>query len=362
VVAGSAISSVLTSTVTLGSAAHKSPLTISNAGGVAPTVAGAIGVASAIAGNVLTNSGAINGGAGSHGATGGAGGVGLDITAAGTFTNHGSISGGAGGAGSSGVGGKGGAGVILNGATLTTSGTISGGQGGSGTTTGVAGDAVQFGTVASTLIVDPGAVFNGQVVANATAADVLELSGTQSGGTPITLGTQFTNFSALTFASGATGTVDATKADLTAHTLTIDGFAIGDTLDITNVSKAGTTQSFNRSSDVLTLTHGTTVITLDFNSSEGGDHFVLTAAGTGTDLTLASDTEATLAAAAQNLTNFVSSDLGLLGDRFLLGASTVGSAPTLVSAVLQGPGAFGLAAQAGIQQSLAHAVTALFKA
>ena len=88
-------------------------------------------------------------------------------------------------------------------------------------------------------------MFNGLVVANASVNDVLELSGTQSGGTAITLGTQFTNFSTLKFASGAKWTADATKADLTAHPLTIDGFALGDTLDITNVAKAGTTLSFN---------------------------------------------------------------------------------------------------------------------
>jgi hypothetical protein len=45
----------------------------------------------------------------------------------------------------------------------------------------LAGDAVQFGTTAATLVVDPGAVFNGQVVANAGAADVLQLAGTTAG-------------------------------------------------------------------------------------------------------------------------------------------------------------------------------------
>jgi hypothetical protein len=177
---------------------------------------------------------------------------------------------------------------------LSTSGTISGGAGGTGTTTGAAGDAVKFGTVASTLVVDTGAVFNGQVVANASVNDVLELSGTQSGGTAITLGTQFADFSILDFASGATGTVDATKAALSAQQmLTIDGFGFGDTLDITNMADTkGTTLSFNASTEILTITKGATVIQLGFNSPFTGDHFVLTANGACSDLTLSSGASA----------------------------------------------------------------------
>ena len=49
---------------------------------------------------------------------------------------------------------------------------------------------MRFGAVASTLIVEPGAVFNGQVAANGSVNDVLQLNGTESVATPITLGTQ----------------------------------------------------------------------------------------------------------------------------------------------------------------------------
>jgi hypothetical protein len=181
---------------------------------VSPTTAGASGVVSNIAGNSLTNHGDIQGGAGSTGSVGGGGGLGASFTA-GMLTNTRSITGGAGGTGST-TGGAGGAGVLLNGGTLITSGTVSGGQGGTGPTHGAAGDAVKFGIAASTLIVDPGAKFNGQVVGNASVHDVLELSGTQAGGTAITLGTQFTNFSMLDFATGAQGSADATVGDLTA--------------------------------------------------------------------------------------------------------------------------------------------------
>jgi hypothetical protein len=211
---GDGISTTLTITVALGSTAHPSPLTITSTGRVSPTTAGASGVVSNIAGNSLTNHGDIQGGAGSTGSVGGGGGLGASFTA-GMLTNTRSITGGAGGTGST-TGGAGGAGVLLNGGTLITSGTVSGGQGGTGPTHGAAGDAVKFGIAASTLIVDPGAKFNGQVVGNASVHDVLELSGTQAGGTAITLGTQFTNFSMLDFATGAQGSADATVGDLTA--------------------------------------------------------------------------------------------------------------------------------------------------
>jgi hypothetical protein len=301
---------------------------------------------------MLSNIGDIVGGVGSN-TTGGAGGTGVDVTG-GSLTETGSISGGAGGTGNT-IGGHGGTGVALDGGTLTTSGTIAGGSGGSGASTGAPGVAVVFGSVASTLIVDRGAVFSGKVVADAAVHDVLELSGTQSGGTAITLGTQFTNFSTLEFASDASGTVDATKGALSVagHALTIDGFALGDTLDITNLTAKGTTQNFNSTTDVLTLTHVTTVINLDFDSGVSGDHFVLSANGTGTDLTLASGADATLAAATRDLTNFVSSDLGLLANRFLLGANAAEYTPTLTAAVMQEPVGFALAAQAGIH-GLAH--------
>jgi hypothetical protein len=306
----------ITATIRLGSTAYpSSSLTITRTGAVAPTAAGAAGVVSDLAGDSLTNEGAIQGAVGTAGSTGGSGGAGANFNAAGTLTltNTGSIRGGAGGAGTT-KGGAGGTGVVIDGGTLTTSGTIAGGAGGSGGTAGAAGDAVKFGAAASTLMVDPGATFDGQVVANAAVNDALELSGTQSGGTAITLGAQFTNFSTLEFATGASATVAATKAALTVsgHALKIDGFALGDTLDITNLTAKGTTLNFNSATEVLTLTHGTTMITLDFNSAFTGDHFVLTANASGTDLTLATGAaltagaNATFASLGRDIMNFVS--------------------------------------------------------
>jgi hypothetical protein len=140
--------------------------------------------------------------------------------------------------------------------------------------------------VAATLVDEPGGVFNGQVTANTTVNDILELEGTQTAaGTPITLGTQFTGFSTLTFAPGAQWTVDATTASLTSHAPAIDGFALGDVLDVTDLAP-GATATFNTTTDVLTVKDGSTSFSLDFNSAFAGDTFVLTAAGAGTDIAL----------------------------------------------------------------------------
>ncbi|HEY4771775.1 MAG TPA: hypothetical protein VIH50_01985, partial [Steroidobacteraceae bacterium] len=262
-----------------------------------------------------------------------------------------------------GAGGDGGAGAYLNGGTLTTSGTISGGAGGAGGSgatngaAGAAGDAVQFGSVASALVVEPGAVFNGQVAANASVNDVLKLSGVQSGGTPITLGTQFTGFHKLDFVSGAAWTVDATRADLTAHTLSIEGFALADKLDITNLAEAGTTSSFNTTTDVLTITKGATTIKLQFASSFSGEHFVLSPDGHGgTDVHLKSGAAATLAASGHDLMNFVGDEhRALMGDRLMLGDPGKGSGFTLhPDPALDTWGAHGFSANAFTDHGLAH--------
>ena len=358
---GSGISSILTSTVTLGSTAHPSPLTITNAGGVAPTVAGATGVISKISGDTLTNNGTIRGGAGNSGSVGGTGGPGVNFTA-GTLTNNGTITGGNGGSGTT-TGGNGGNAVLLSGGTLINSSTVSAGQGGSGSTNGASGDAVKFGAVASTVVVDPGAVFNGQVVANTSASDVLELSGTQSGGTAITLGSQFMGFHTLDFASGAAWTVDATKTDLTAHTLAIKGFALGNTLDITNLTEKGATLSFSTANDVLTITKGTTTINLQFDSAFAGEHFVLTANGAGTDVTLQSNANPTLAAAGHDLMNFVGDEHRVLMDvRFTSMHDTGPSLMPTESAAAQDFTSYGFASQALIDHGVAHAAFGVCKA
>ena len=145
----------------------------------------------------------------------------------GTLTAAGQITGGTGGTSELcpdpqfSRGGSGGAGVFINGGTLIASATISGGQAGedtaAGVPPGVLGDAVQFSApigvapVAGTLVVDPGAVFNGQVGADSRVNDTLELAGSTAA-TLTGLGTQFTNFTTLDFAAGSRWTVDAVSA------------------------------------------------------------------------------------------------------------------------------------------------------
>jgi Hint domain len=105
----------------------------------------------------VTNSGSIEGGAGGYGSTvGGAGGAGVYLADGGKLVNTGLVEGGNGGGGSV-YSGYGGDGVFLNGGTLITSGTIAGGSG------GTAGDAVQFGAADSSMVIDPGAVFQGAI-------------------------------------------------------------------------------------------------------------------------------------------------------------------------------------------------------
>ena len=162
--------------------------------GQAPGGTGGIG-ADFTAGGMLVNTGTIIGGTGGSGRTRGAGGAGVDLSSGGTLTNAGTIMGGTGG-----IGTFGGVGVFLNGGTLIDSGTVAGGAGGS--PRGSPGAAVQFGTAAATLVVNPGAVFNGQVVANASATDVLALGGTTAG-TLTGLGTSFVNFSSIAVSQGA---------------------------------------------------------------------------------------------------------------------------------------------------------------
>lgn len=108
------------------------------------------------------------------------------------------------------------------------------------------------------------------------------MASTQSGGTGITLGTQFTGFQTLDFASGAPWTVDAGAGASASHALSIDGFAAGDTIDITNLNLVAIT------ADESGSTFMTTDGTFDFSGIPAGDTFVLTAANgnAGTDITV----------------------------------------------------------------------------
>jgi hypothetical protein len=182
----------------------------------------------------LTNLGIISGGTGGFaGSTtffntnpAGNGGAGVVIDGNGTVSNSGFILGGGGGTATypgGADGGNGGVGVYISGGTLITSGTIAGGKGGSGTRSdGAAGDAVQFGAVAATLIIDPGAVFDGLVAANVSVNDTLALAGT-SAGAVAGLGTEFTGFTTLNEQAGANWALQGANTLASTTTLTDAG-------------------------------------------------------------------------------------------------------------------------------------------
>jgi hypothetical protein len=213
---------------------------------------GAGGDGVAMSGGMFTNTGLIQAGTGGadvdpprttyFGGGGGVGGFGLALSG-GIFTNIGTINGGAGGVANVasstylpsyiGSGGAGGAGVYLNGGVLFDAGRISGGAGGSGTyggktSNGANGDAVLFGGVAGTLVVESGAAFSGQVVGHSAVADVLELSGTSASALS-GIGTEFLNFDHISFAAGAAWAIAGNLAGL-ASGETISGFGVGDSI------------------------------------------------------------------------------------------------------------------------------------
>ena len=132
---------------------------------------GGTGVAEASSAT-LTNDGIITGGNGAYSsAFAGGGGDGISLSGSGLIINDGLIAGGD-GAASSAFAGGGGTGVFLQGGTLVDAGTILAGA--AGGTNASAGDAVQFGSLAATLIIDRGAVFAG-AIANFGSTDTIEL-------------------------------------------------------------------------------------------------------------------------------------------------------------------------------------------
>jgi hypothetical protein len=134
--ADSTISSKVTISVTLGSAAYPSPLTITPAGFIDPSAGGfdgATGLVATIAVGAVLNQGTIAGGVGGTLSTvANNGGIGVDLTG-GSLSNTGDILGGGAGyfsleAGVSGV--YGGTGIVVASGSVTNSGTILGGAGG----------------------------------------------------------------------------------------------------------------------------------------------------------------------------------------------------------------------------------------
>lgn len=256
------------------------------AGGYAPTPGSDGGVGGAAlgfaAGGLVTNSGTIMGGTGSNQNSGndvgvGSGGDALTFSAAGTVVNTGLIAGGdlgiSHGTVVPGPTPSGGIGIAFAaGGTLTNAGTI---IGGTAANAAYDGAAISFGTGPGALIVDPGAVFIGNVAGNAAYADVLDFASGASAGTLSGIGSQFTGFDTLRFETLAAWTVAGTYTGFDAgqtiaglahgDTLILDGFA-ANTADVTYVSGTG-----------LELTNSAgTIITLDIQGSYATGNFQVT--------------------------------------------------------------------------------------
>ena len=223
-----------------------------------------------------SNAGTITGGAGGAGTISQIGGYGAYIFDGATLTNTGVISAGASGAGSK-ADGAGNIGIRLGGATLITSGTISGAAGGAGPngTKGPAGDAVYAYGNGNTIILDPGAVFNGLVVNAPGYANPLEFAGTST--IAVTgIGTAFTNFSNLSFASGAQRTIEGGTIGLTTGQI-IAGFAAHDKIILDSFAVTGVGDVAG--SDIKLIDGGRTV-TLDLTGTLARDLIVTNGTGT----------------------------------------------------------------------------------
>ncbi len=256
------------------------------------------GIGVIAASGAFTNSKLIEGGAGgvqlasfpSGGfyRRGNTGGIGLDMTANVTVANSGTIQGGAGGGtyGSTFYGYYGGAGVVLNAGTVITSGTIEGGTGSADAFGhGAAGDAMTF-TGAGELLVDPGAVFIGDVVAGTTVADTMAFGGTARG-TLDGIGTQFVNFTDFSFETGASWDVSGTYTAFDGHE-TVAGFGSGDTIILDGFAANMSEITYVSGIGLELKSTGGTSITLDITGDFTTTDFRVTDAASETTIALES--------------------------------------------------------------------------
>ena len=108
----------------------------------------------------------------------------------------------------------------------------------------------------------------------------------------------------------------------------------------------------------------TTTINLDFNSSFTGEHFVLTAKGIGTDVSLAKNVGAILTPLAHDSLNFVSdAHRAMIGDRFWSSAHDLGlrGAP-VTSAASQDFSVPGFESHSWMDHDTVHAAIGVSKA
>ncbi len=152
-------------------------------------------------------------------------------------------------------------------ATLDNAGTIA-------SSNGTAGTAVAFGSLGSELVVDPGAMFIGSITTGSTTDTLLEFASGGTAGTLNGIGGTITGFSTISFATGAAWSIGGKSAGLAAGQ-TIAGFAIGDTIDLTDFVAssetyvAGTGLILNGSSSV-TLDITGNFATANFSNTSDG--------------------------------------------------------------------------------------------
>jgi hypothetical protein len=161
-------------------------------------------------------------------------------------------------------------GVVLGqygaGDVLINAGTIGGGAGAGGA---AAGNAVYIGSYGGTLLVDPGAVFMGNVVA-AAGNGTLVLSGTTAGS--LDLSDPITGFSNIIFSPGSDWTLTGTSAEL-AQGETIIGFAAGDRIALTDFMASSASYV---SGTGLVLSDGTMSETINVIGSFASTGFTVT--------------------------------------------------------------------------------------
>jgi len=194
--------------------------------------------------------------------TGDTGAVGAEVYQA-NFVNSGVVQGGAGAVG-----------VYVDDGRLTNAGTI-------------------IGTVAvylvgshNTLSVDPGAVFEGDVITSADNSNDLDLSGTTRG-TLVGVGSSFKNFSIIDFGAGADWEITGNLSGFAGNNApTIDGFTVGDQIVLDN--EVATSDFFLNNK--LTLTGaGGTIGTIALSASsiyDFTDSFALSSDGMNTTISL----------------------------------------------------------------------------
>jgi hypothetical protein len=153
---------------------------------------------------------------------------------------------------------------------------------------GTGADAVYMylGAKGGTLVVDPGAVFEGNVVVGSAAkvSAVLELGSGSSAGQLNGVGTGFENFTSIAFDAGGTWVVAGDAAGLAGGEV-IGGFAHGDEIILDGF--AGTLEAYSGATG-LTLANGAATETIDIIGSLTAAKFTIVDSGGNTEIFLES--------------------------------------------------------------------------